>query len=338
MNTTTRSSLIALSRDTGRLRGYLGDFYGESLAELNERLRAAGGPEPVDEICADLFSAGGKRLRALASLVVSRALEVDYAVSVKLAETVELTHGATLLHDDVIDEADTRRGRVAARRRWDNTLSVLGGDFLLLRSLELVAGTGASGLIEAHRRTLCDLLESEVAQHLSRRQGDLSLDGYISIAEGKTGSLFAFACAAPAYLCQDERSSAALDVYGRAFGVAFQIADDVRDVTTGDPDKPGRLDLAGGVFSLPLRLAARDDGELARALLACVDRQPELSELQRLAARIRKTGAVMEAIEMGRAHLAASRVALDRLQAPLDLDLLHALCVWLGCEFDRLEG
>lgn len=332
------SSLMALAQDTGRLRGYLDESYGESLAVLEERLRVASGPAPVDEICADLFSAGGKRLRAIASLVVSRALAMDDAVSVRLAEIAELTHGATLLHDDVIDEADTRRGGVAARRRWSNTLSVLGGDFLLLRSLELAAGAGVPELAEAHRRTLCDLLESEVAQHLSRRQGDLSPDGYISIAAGKTGSLFAFACAAPAHLGRDGRSSGALDAYGRAFGVAFQIADDVRDITTGDPGKPGCLDLSGGVFSLPLRLAARDDGELARALLACVDRQPGTEELQRLAARVRGTGAVKEAIETGRAHLAASRVALDGLQASLDLDPLHALCVWLGCEFDRLEG
>lgn len=154
----------------------------------------------------DLFASGGKRLRALGCLVVADALEVQNAAALQLAEAVELTHAATLMHDDVIDEADERRGRTAARRRWSNSISILGGDYLLLRALQLVSLTQCDELVQAHFQSLDALLDSEVVQQMAKRSGDLSVEGYLQVAAGKTGSLFGFSLAAPAWLKVSGRS------------------------------------------------------------------------------------------------------------------------------------
>ncbi len=332
------ATLLELAQNPSRLRGYLTDAFRQPLSELEGRLLAPDGPAPVDELCVDFFASGGKRLRAVAALCVGRALGVEDTRAVELAEVVELSHGATLLHDDVIDEADTRRGRQSARRRWTNTLSVLGGDFLLLRSLEAVSRLGAPELAAAHRRTLFSLLESEVAQHQSRRQGDLCPESYVAIAEGKTGSLFAFACAAPAHLLGDLAAGRLLEAFGRNFGVAFQIADDVRDLTGGDPGKPGCLDLTDGIFSLPLRLAARHDADLAQQLRRSVDDTPDRQQLVQLAGRVLRSGAVAEAAKQGRTHLHRGRRRLAALPFADALWPLDALCAWLDRQLQEMEG
>ncbi len=319
-------TLLTLAHDGMSPQNLPPDPVDRQVDRLDERLRAAQGPPPIDAICVDLFAAGGKRLRALACLIVSRAMGVKDAQAIALAEVAELAHGATLLHDDVIDEADTRRGRPAARVRWTNTLSVLGGDFLLLRSLEVVATLGGESLAAAHRHTLFELLEAEVAQHLSRHEGNLHPDDYIAIASGKTGALFAFACAAPAHLLDDPSSAAALDAFGHDFGVAFQIADDVRDLTKGDPSKPSFLDLADGIFSFPLRLAAQRDAKLAQDLRSTAIQRLPPEELQALATRVLATGATKEAVSVARAHVRRGRDVVDELPFHKELHPILERC------------
>ncbi len=326
--------LAELAPQDSRLRQALDQLHGEPLAELNRRLRAERGPEPVAALCADLFASGGKRLRALAVLIVAAAERVESEVALRLAETVELTHGATLLHDDVIDEADTRRGRAAARRRWSNTLSVLGGDFLLLRSLDTVQALEVPTLTAAHRRALDALLSAEVAQHRAKVTADVPTAGYLDIAAGKTGALFAFACASPAYYCGDDGAAWELERFGLAFGTAFQAADDVRDILTLDPGKPAGLDLEDGVLSLPLRLAAQADPDLRVQLLACVERPPAPAEHQALLQRIRASQAVADALAIGRLEIDGGLRALARVD--LELTPLSTLGRWLVRELDSM--
>src|SRR5512133_3770364 len=118
-------ALARLAPQDGRLVGLLFDDHASELRELDRRLGMGRELAPIAAMATELFAAGGKRLRGLAALAVGRAVALPVERALLVAELVELTHGATLLHDDVIDEADTRRGRPAARVRWSNTLSVL---------------------------------------------------------------------------------------------------------------------------------------------------------------------------------------------------------------------
>ena len=314
----------------------LGDFQAE-LGELERRLGRGSEPGVVTEMASELFQAGGKRLRALGALDVGRALAVPAELALLVAELVELTHGATLLHDDVIDEADTRRGRPAARVRWSNTLSVLGGDFLLLRALDRVAELGCVELGGWHRATLRELLGAEVAQHLARRSKDWSVEGYLAIARGKTGALFALACAGPALCAHDPSSSAGLSRFGCELGVAFQIADDLRDLLGLDPGKPSALDLTDGVPSLPIRLAAAADGALRARLEACATTGPAPEAVPELRRAVVSSGGATEAARIAREHLGRSQAALARLAIHDRLGLLRHAGPWLEDELQRCE-
>jgi heptaprenyl diphosphate synthase len=314
----------------------LGDFQAE-LNELEQRLARGSEPAVVRLMASELFQAGGKRLRALAALDVGRALAVPAELAILVAELVELTHGATLLHDDVIDEADTRRGQPAARVRWSNTLSVLGGDFLLLRALDRVAELGCAELGRWHRTTLRELLGAEVAQHQARRAKDWSVDGYLAIARGKTGALFALACAGPALCAEDRASSAGLSRFGNELGVAFQIADDLRDLLGLDPGKPSALDLTDGVPSLPIRLAAAADGELRARLEASASAGPAAEAVPALRRAVVASGGAAAAVRIAREHLARSRAALASLGIHDRLGLLRHAGPWLEDELQRCE-
>jgi geranylgeranyl pyrophosphate synthase len=336
------SALESLAPTGSELHTRLRESLAPSLVALERRLRAEEGPQIVRAIGAELYRAGGKRLRALASLSVALALDVADDVAVALAEAVELTHGATLLHDDVIDEAETRRGEVAARRRWSNTLSVLAGDFLLLRAQSLVSGHHVAKLSVAHQSTLHALLSAEVAQHVAKRDLDCTTEGYIAIARGKTGALFGFACAAPAWYRENEAAASALDTFGQELGVAFQIADDLRDVLQTDPTKPTALDLKDGVLSLPLRLAAQQNDSLRQELLAAIDFTPSTEEAARLCHKVAQNGAIHGSFALGLKHLAAGRAAIADLRqarlSPPGLATLDAVGDWLEGELLRLRG
>jgi geranylgeranyl pyrophosphate synthase len=303
------------------------------LAELEARLHAVGDGE-LANIAGDLFAAGGKRLRPLAALVVSRALGVPEARAVRVAEVVELTHGATLLHDDVIDEADIRRGRPAARVRWNNTLAILGGDYVLVRALRLAAALESPAVMHAHHRALEELVAAEVAQHLARAEFDLSTEGYLAVAEGKTGSLFAFAASAPALLQGADSAAGALDRFGREVGVAFQVADDLRDLLGTDSTKPTGLDLCDGVLSLPLRLAGQKSDTFRRQLHRAVGHGPCDDCAGGLAREARESAAVEDAVAIGRDFLTRGRNALNEVDAN-GLEPLFALCGWLDYELAR---
>lgn len=310
------------------LGAILGTFQGE-LQSLGERLMASHGPEPVATMCSDLFAAGGKRLRPLATLVVGRALGLDPKQALSLAEVVELTHGATLLHDDVIDEADQRRGRPAARLRWSNALSVLGGDFLLVRALRGVAAPCSDELAAAHLATLEALVGAEVEQQQARSVLDLSVAGYLSIAAGKTGSLFAFACQGPAILAEQPEVAQALKTFGQELGVAFQIADDLRDALALDNSKDVLADLESGVLSLPLRIAASADANLHDLLQVARQRELEASELAWAARQVRASSAIGESVAIGGQHLQRGSDALAQASAVAPLTPLQQLCEWL---------
>jgi octaprenyl-diphosphate synthase len=244
----------------------------ESLPRLEQLLGtiASRRPEPLDAAASQLVMAGGKRVRPLATLLVTRACGGDATRAIPLAAAVELIHSATLLHDDVMDEGEERRGRPASRVLWGNLVSVLSGDLLLTSALELVHESQVAGAMSDTLATMQRLIAGEVAQLKARGREDLGIDGYLEIVRGKTASLFANACRSGARAAgAAEDVVGALGRFGERVGIAFQIVDDVLDLE-GVPHEVGKRlghDLAEGKTTLPLALALQHDAASLRPLL-----------------------------------------------------------------------
>lgn len=202
-------------------------------------------------------------LNAAASLGFAvEPLTVDDAL-VTLALIPELIHTATLLHDDVLDQADTRRGQPTVSAAFGNRMAILGGDWLLARASQLLAKLEHPGLVALYAEVLAELCQGETLQHMARYQPVVpTLADYEERLYGKTGSLFAAACVAPAlWQASDEPTQKALRMYGRHLGLAFQWVDDWLDYE-GDPAKTGKPvldDLPQGLLNGPLVLALCDD-------------------------------------------------------------------------------
>lgn len=189
----------------------------------------------IPEVTAHLVEAGGKRLRPLLTLAAARMLGYDGTDHVKLAATVEFIHTATLLHDDVVDESERRRGRPTANLLWDNKSSVLVGDYLFSRSFQLMVETGNLQVLDILANASATIAEGEVLQ-LTAAQ-DLRTDEriYLQVIRGKTAALFAAATEVGGLIAgASETAVKALRDYGDALGIAFQIADDILDYGGSD--------------------------------------------------------------------------------------------------------
>ncbi|HEY2734935.1 MAG TPA: polyprenyl synthetase family protein [Polyangiales bacterium] len=286
----------------------------ESLPALEALLEATcrRGPAPLDAAAEQLVLAGGKRVRPLAALLVTRACGGDAAKAIPLAASVELVHSATLLHDDVIDEGEERRGRPASRVLWGNLVSVLSGDLLLTSALELVESAQVPGALADTLATMQRLIAGEVSQLKARGREDLGIEGYLEIVRGKTASLFANACRAGARVaCAKPEIIEAMGRFGEHVGIAFQIIDDVLDLE-GIPHEVGKRlghDLAEGKTTLPLALALQHDALALRPLLITARAGDTLA-----AARVSQAPSVRAACQEARAFaLQETEVGLTQL-------------------------
>lgn len=267
-----------------------------------------------------LLGAGGKRVRPLLVLLAARAAAPDGAprgrrAALLLAAAAELVHNATLLHDDVIDDGRMRRGRPAARVVWGNTVSVLGGDFLLARALELVGEADAPGALPALLFVIRRMVEGEALQLDRRGRLDADERTYHDVVDAKTAALFAWcgragACAAAA----PPPVADALERYGFHLGRAFQIVDDCLDLTAGDAvGKDVLRDLREGKLTLPVLEALRADAALARALAAAAD-EPDEAAAAEVALRVAREAVRGGGLSRARAVAAGeTRLAVEAL-------------------------
>ena len=249
----------------------IAELLGESLPALELAVRqACQGPAPLAEASEHLVLAGGKRVRPLTTFLVTRACGGDPNRAVPLAAAVELIHSATLLHDDVMDEGEERRGRPASRVLWGNLVSVLSGDLVLTSALQMVNEAAIPGAMEDVLQTMQALIAGEVAQLKARGRDDLGIEGYLEIVRGKTASLFANACRCGARAAQAPQAQILAAVrFGERVGIAFQFVDDVLDLE-GVPHEVGKRlghDLAEGKTTLPLALALKQAADSLRPLL-----------------------------------------------------------------------
>ncbi|MFQ6551289.1 polyprenyl synthetase family protein [Aestuariibius insulae] len=221
-----------------RLAAALAEEMGAVNALIRDRMASEHAPR-IPEVTAHLVEAGGKRLRPMLTLAAAKMCGYAGPYHIHLAATVEFIHTATLLHDDVVDESEQRRGRPTANLLWDNQSSVLVGDYLFARSFQLMVETGSLRVLDILANAAATIAEGEVLQLSAAR--DLGTDEgvYLKIVRGKTAALFSAAMEVGGVIA--ERSEAevrALYDYGDALGIAFQIVDDLLDY--GGSDATGK--------------------------------------------------------------------------------------------------
>lgn len=224
----------------------------------------------IHAIGEDLVDAGGKRLRPQLAFLAARLLGVEAVRAMPVALAVELLHSASLLHDDLIDEADTRRGAQTAFRRYGNVVSVMSGDFLLARVLMILAQEGHNELTALMADTARRICEAEVQQFQNAALQSYEMASYLEIIDGKTAVLFAAAMEGVAILAGAERAQRrALHDFGLYYGRAFQMQDDCLDLlsTPEALGKPVGGDLREGKATLPTLLLLEQQAPAVRQVL-----------------------------------------------------------------------
>jgi octaprenyl-diphosphate synthase len=329
----------------GALKLLVGDLITEVEAALPQL--AEGGPGLAGRAARHLIAAGGKRVRPLLVILAGRAAAAavaggDHATPAHesparratllgLAQAAELVHAATLLHDDVLDDGRTRRGMPAARVLWGNAASVLGGDFLLIRALELTASSGVDGALHDLLASVAHMIDGEALQLEHRGKSDLDAAGYLAVVDGKTASLFRWCGRAGGRLAGAGAEVVdALGAYGLHLGRAFQIVDDVLDVE-GDPRALGKSvlsDLIEGKLTLPVLYALEREPALRARLDHCV--AAKVDEAHEVAEGVGRTGAAERARVAAQRETAAAVKALAGLPRSVWSEALihiaHELC------------
>lgn len=281
------------------------------------------GEEP--ELLAHAIVSGGKKVRPTITLLAGQVFDGSYDVLVTMATAVELLHIATLVHDDTVDKADTRRGRRTISNLWGNDVAVLLGDYVFATSATFVCDTGNLRVVRRFSETIMELAQGELAEFFSVYDWDQSIDDYNKRIYDKTASLFCTAAESGAVLARaPEDSCEALRDYGYNLGMAFQIMDDVLDFmgTEEELGKPVGNDLLQGTITLPVLLfAARNahvpelkrvvDGDHRPAALA------DLVEAVRNSPVIDDTLAIVEDYKR-RAHQALMRIPAHRSRTSLE--------------------
>jgi octaprenyl-diphosphate synthase len=300
-------------------------LFADDLAWVETALSSAAtaGPSPATEAARHLVGNGGKRLRPLSLLLSAACFGRIPPAARELAVVAELVHSATLLHDDVIDDGDERRGQPASRKVWGNGVSVLAGDMLLVHALDRTS-RNAPEIMPDLIATLRRLVEGEIVQLRGRVELDVSEATYRHILRDKTASLFSFATRTGARLAgASAEAELALSSFGEELGVAFQLVDDVIDYSGADSGKTLLSDLREGKLTLPLVLAVADRPELGAPLkrIFAGDREP----VAFVSRAVIDSGACDEVRRRAREHTDRALGALEAVQRSPARSLLESV-------------
>jgi octaprenyl-diphosphate synthase len=289
------------------------------------RARLASDVVLINQIADHIISAGGKRLRPMLVILAGKACGPTGADHHQLAAIIEFIHTSTLLHDDVVDESDLRRGRSTANALWGNAPSVLVGDFLYSRSFQLMVELDRMDVMRLLADTTNRIAEGEVLQLLHVHNPDTDEAAYLRVIERKTAVLFAAGTRLGALASgADAATQQRLYDYGMHLGYAFQIADDVLDYTADAADLGKNLgdDLAEGKATLPLIHAIRHSPAEVAERLRTIVREGDASAMPEVLAAIRATGGLEYSQRRADQYADAAERALDGLA---ETDALAAL-------------
>jgi len=288
-----------------------------------------GAEEPVRSVLLRSLR-GGKRVRPALVMLVGRALDLPDQPSAVLAGSIEMIHAATLIHDDVLDQAPTRRSTEACHVTWPVNATILAGDLLLSKAVSLAASLERPGILRVLAEAFCTICAGEIAQMFGPNATESYREVYYRTIEAKTASLYSAACESAGILADLEQDSlGALRRYGREFGIAYQIADDVQDFLghLADLGKPCQSDLARGSVTLPTILYLENGGD--RHLIESVLRGPLTSPGLRAAIKeINSSNAIDDALAEAHAHAKKAQGALAPLPDNLYKQALLGLAKW----------
>jgi octaprenyl-diphosphate synthase len=306
------------------------DLINSELYAVEERIRAqARAFDPaVEGYVAYAVESTGKRLRPALALIAGGATGNIGPDHFDLAVVVELIHAATLVHDDILDSADTRRGQPTANSKWGNALSVLLGDCLFSHALKLASGFRSSEMMRRMAEAASEVCSGEIIQTQRRFDLKLSVPDYYRIIEMKTGALFAVATELGAFLNEATPSViAAMRTFGLKFGTAFQIYDDVLDLA-GDETHAGKTlgsDLRKGKLTLPILYLLQHSEPTERDRICETILGGSDEEIATLVRKAIKTGAVNSAVVTARRMLRETEVQLKVVPANKYHDALKGL-------------
>ena len=285
----------------------------------------------VREVGEHILGAGGKRLRPALLLLVSKMLRYEGLADVTYGAVVELIHTATLVHDDIIDEAAVRRGRTSINYRWGNHLTVLVGDYLYTHSMKLALVEGMLEPLRLLANVTINMTEGEILGLEQAGRADLSIDEYLDIVRRKTGVLFGACCQIPAYFAGlPEANASRLFDYGCNLGICFQLIDDLLDFTSSTEvlGKPALSDLKDGKVTLPLILARPQMKPAERELVARVaeTRSFDGADPEEILRLVQRYDSLERARTMAREYATRAQEALEMLPPSESKEaLLYAL-------------
>ncbi len=322
--------VVALGgKDGGRASlAPLMELVADDMEKINETILQHAGShvDMIPQLAGHLINSGGKRLRPMVTLAAARMFGYRGEHHLPLAISVEYLHTATLLHDDVVDESDIRRGRKAARLIWGNQASVLVGDFLFSQAFRMLVATRLMDALSIMSDAAAVIAEGEVLQLVAQNDVTTTEDAYMQIINSKTAALFAAAAELGAVLAERpvaERQ--ALRSYGRNLGIAFQLVDDALDYA-GEKEKLGKNvgdDFREGKITLPVVLSYRRGDEQERAFWASAMKgEQREGDLEHALELIERHGAIADTIERARHYGAIARDALGVFPASAARDAL----------------
>ncbi len=293
------------------------DLVTDDMARVNQMILSRTGSDVtmIPEVANHLISSGGKRLRPMLTLATGGMCDYAGEGHIKLAASVEFMHTATLLHDDVVDQSDMRRGKLAARMLWGNEASVLVGDFLLGQAFKMMVEVGSLQCLDVLSTASAVIAEGEVMQLSAAKDTQTTEDDYLAVIRAKTAALFAAAAeVGPILAGRPKAEIAACRAYGMNLGVAFQLVDDVLDYG-GASAKLGKNvgdDFREGKITLPVVLSFRRGTESEREFWRRTLERNEIEDgdLDTAVATMRRHKALEDTIERARHYGAMARDAL----------------------------
>ncbi len=282
----------------------------------------------VEKIAHYIVESGGKRMRPLLVLLTSNALNYKGSNSIKLATIIEFLHTATLLHDDVVDTSDLRRGKATANAKWGNAPSVLVGDFLYSRAFQMMVQISSTPIMNILSDATNVIAEGEVFQLMNCKNPNVTEEDYMEVIKNKTAMLFQAASHSGAVIAEGTpEQQADLRDYGLHLGLAFQLIDDVLDYTGSAEDMGKNVgdDLAEGKPTLPLIYAMKHGSSEQVQLIRNAIRKGGLEDLSLIKTAVQTTGALDYTINRAQEESSKAKSCLNTLQDSIYKDALYAL-------------
>ena len=314
-----------------RVRETVGDALERVERLLEEVLSATEGLGAVTAL--HLLRAGGKRIRPLVTLLSARVFNARDDDVVPIAAAAEMIHMATLVHDDVIDHAPTRRGRPTVNAIWGNYPAVLTGDFMLARAMSLIVDQGNPRVLKIMSDMIFEMCEGEIAQHQSKGRLDQTQEDYFRRIGKKTARFFQACCESGAILGGASPAQVkAMGAFGYYLGMAFQVVDDLLDVVGDESEmgKPAGSDLAEGLLTLPVLYLLEHPAYRERLVPLLQQVPPGASAIHQILRLVRDNGAVRYTEDVARRFARQALEALGQVPEGEASSLLREVAVELA--------